>query len=99
MRAFVHACGCSSGPCGHAPDGDVYGQTWSACPFGETRDPMWRAAVTLGALADVSPLTGLDVAWSAGVAWALVELRAAQAEMRAQRQAEEVEAMRRRGGG
>lgn len=70
------------------------GRQWSQCPYGELRDPLWRAAVYLGSLLDAGLVSNVADTHSAGVSAAIVALRWAQAEMRAQRQAEELDALR-----
>tara|TARA_R110000868_G_scaffold94111_1_gene259947 strand:+ start:393 stop:620 length:228 start_codon:yes stop_codon:yes gene_type:complete len=65
------------GPCSNVPDGAVFGAVWTVCPIGETRNPLWQAAVNATNLAQVSPLSGWPDTYSAGVCNAILALKCA----------------------
>ena len=90
LRVMGLACDCTEGACGRAPDDAVQGREWSVCPIGVTRDPIWKSAVWLSQLLDVGLLSGVAENWSAGISMAIVALRHAQVERRAQIEAERV---------
>ena len=85
-----HTCTCTVGPCSNAPANEVQGHLWSLCPFGELRDPLWRAAVWISLLLDANLIANIAESYSAAISMAIIALRNAQVTRRNELEAERI---------